>query len=98
MMGISVASLFGYRNGTIKISRKGWSKLEQAERAAGVAFPHGIGKRSADPKQPDVGESAYVLREDAASYGVKPHPLTLDERVAKLEAAMEAMRRALENL
>ena len=36
-MGLSIASLFGYRNGTIPISTKAWSKLEQAERLAGIA-------------------------------------------------------------
>lgn len=30
-MGLSVASLFGYRNGSIQISTKAWRKLEQAE-------------------------------------------------------------------
>lgn len=31
LLGLSVASLFGYRSGNLPISRKGWSKLEQAE-------------------------------------------------------------------
>lgn len=30
-LGLSVASLFGYRNGSIPISQKAWKKLEQAE-------------------------------------------------------------------
>ena len=35
-MGLSVASLFGYRSGSLKISPKAWGKLEQAEQAAGL--------------------------------------------------------------
>lgn len=31
LMGLSVASLFGYRNGSIKISNKAWGKLEECE-------------------------------------------------------------------
>jgi len=31
-MGLSVASLFGYRSGKLKITPKAWKKLEQAER------------------------------------------------------------------
>jgi len=34
-MNLSVASLFGYRNGTIPISAKAWGKLEQAEMTLG---------------------------------------------------------------
>lgn len=38
-MGLSVASLFGYRNGSIRISAKAWQKLEQAERIGGSEQP-----------------------------------------------------------
>jgi hypothetical protein len=31
-VGLSVASLFGYRNGSIPVSRKAWSKLEHLEK------------------------------------------------------------------
>lgn len=35
-MDLSVASLFGYRNGSIPISNKAWKKLERAEAEAGL--------------------------------------------------------------
>lgn len=36
MLGISRASLFGYRSGARPITNKAWRKLEAAERAAGL--------------------------------------------------------------
>lgn len=44
LLGISRASLFGYRSGKRNITGKAWSKLEAAERAAGISL---------EPKEPD---------------------------------------------
>lgn len=49
VLGVSRASLYGYRKGRRNISNKAWAKLEQAEQAAG------IGSDERDP--PEVQES-----------------------------------------
>lgn len=36
VLGISRASLYGYRKGQRKVSAKAWLKLEEAEREAGI--------------------------------------------------------------
>jgi hypothetical protein len=58
VMGISVASLFGYRNGSIPISTKAWRKLEQVER---------------DSEAPAL-ESPFALKEDPVEYQARPFP------------------------
>jgi hypothetical protein len=57
-MGLSVASLFGYRNGSIPISRKAWAKLEQAERGD-------LDKDAASagaPEDPNDGDEIALLK------------------------------------
>lgn len=39
ILGISRASLFGYRSGARPITNKAWRKLESAEKAAGINQP-----------------------------------------------------------
>jgi hypothetical protein len=71
VLGLSVASLFGYRSGSIKISPKAWSKLERAERAAGVGTApekpsNPADSPSAAPPRPVPGSPTFyhdVLRE-----------------------------------
>ena len=75
-LGLSVASLFGYRNGKIPISNKGWSKLERVEQAAG------IGVHSAKPVETsgslneiqELREKSFdaVVREGPAAYRYRP--------------------------
>lgn len=68
IIGISSASLFGYRSGNIAISSKAWSKLEYAEHKAGVESSVGedavsYGKannpRLADPLPADYFTKSY---------------------------------------
>jgi hypothetical protein len=98
-MDLSVASLFGYRAGNIRISNKAWSKLERAERQVEQSSN---AESSTNPKDSSVSEteipSPSVLRDDVKPYGGDPAKMTLEARVAKLEAALEAIRRALGGL
>lgn len=45
IMELSVASLFGYRSGAIRLSVKAWRKLEAAEKAAGIAADDEVNSR-----------------------------------------------------
>jgi transcriptional regulator with XRE-family HTH domain len=54
---------------------------------------------SANLKDSDVGESACVMREESPIYAARaPQPLTLDERVEKLEKIMKGIQDALNQL
>lgn len=59
-LNISKAMLFAYRKGSYTISDKAWRKLEQAERAAGLAPPIMVQMQSAgtDEQKQEMLESA----------------------------------------
>lgn len=61
-IGISVASLFGYRSGNIKISPKAWRKLEQAELAAGIEID-----RTGTPEVTGTGTKNFPAKEDTGN-------------------------------
>lgn len=78
-IGISTASLFGYRAGTMPITGKAWVKLEAAERAAGRGFD---------------GDTAYpaarVCEGDPLPYGTPRR-----DRLERIEAMLEKIGRHL---
>lgn len=74
ILGISKAMLFAYRNGSNNVSNKALTKLEEAERQAGIKNTEkdSVGESSANPKDgviPKADEYSSMLREDPASYG-----------------------------
>lgn len=81
-LGLSVASLFGYRSGKIPISIKAWSKLEHLEAATSGLKTAEFVKSVTFPNHHDwdYGKESSVLRDDT--------PLTLTERVERLEALL----------
>jgi hypothetical protein len=98
-MGLSVASVFGYRNGTIPISPKGWSKLEQAERLVG----RGNAESSANPKDPAIGESAYTAYAEREESGtmLRDEPMFYPPKKPPADPMLEVLLRianALEKL
>jgi len=96
MMGLSVASLFGYRNGSIRISTKAWCKLEQAEEALEAkGNPPPIpsyqfcsdaifAQSSANLKEPMemAGNFPAMLREEISEYRADEKIHVLLERIA----------------
>lgn len=72
MMGLSQASLFGYRSGKIPVSRKAWSKLEAVERQAGVG------------ETPRVEDEKTQYRPSAEKGRRAPDELTLGEAIRGL--------------
>ena len=80
-----MASLFGYRNGSIPISNKAWRKLEQAECKAGI----GMEEDSLDLDQPIPEELAARFAEI-----VKP----LEDAKAKLAEAAAPIREMREEM
>jgi hypothetical protein len=107
-IGLSVASLFGYRNGKIPISAKGWSKLEQLEMEVQKrADAAKIAQSKANPKYSDEGFSKNMVGEDPPPYLVKGTAgevtapgaaLSLDERVERLERILQTIADALREL
>lgn len=97
-MDLSVASLFGYRKGSIQISTKGWRKLEQAERVAGIDLKAENAEYSADPKDQAIKDSAHCVREDPAVYHTRPPELTAERNWDRVDAALERIADALEEL
>lgn len=99
-MGLSVASLFGYRTGAIKISTKGWGKLEQAERLAGLRTSAKDAGSFAKPNEPGLGGTTQrVLGEnirDTNEAAVLRHLVeSLTARVDKLEGVLAQMAAAV---
>jgi hypothetical protein len=102
-MGLSVASLFGYRNGSIKISTKGWGKLEQAERLAGIWMASGNAQSSVKPNQSGISESPQqslggMIRAANDEVGMRQFLETLAARVDKQEELQVRMARMEEVL
>ena len=90
-IGLSVASLFGYRSGSLKISPKAWGKLEQAEKSEQAA---GIGEkkpgdviRSGEVKEfPSGTENNLPVPQGAYATAKEVHDLR--DQVARLERMM----------
>lgn len=55
LLGFSRASLFAYRSGRNKVSRKAWRSLEEAERRVGIPVPERLELQ--DSYSPDVPQS-----------------------------------------
>lgn len=92
MMGISVASLFGYRNGSIEISNKAWSKLERFEKS----LLEQNAQKEGNPKYLQAA-GEIIMREEPPPYGT-PKPLSLDARVERLERVLEGILEVLKKL
>lgn len=79
IMELSVASLFGYRSGAIRLSVKAWRKLEAAEKAAGIAADDEVnylklGELEHEEKPPEPDRIAR-----------------LEEQIAKLTEAVQKL-------
>jgi hypothetical protein len=97
-IGMGRRTLFDCRKSDAAVSGKSWAKLESAEHKAGLKSAEKCEKTqsSANPKGYDVGDPTCVMREDSPIYAARaPQPLTLDERVEKLEKIMAAIAEAL---
>lgn len=79
-MDLSVASLFGYRNGSIPVSAKAWSKLEQCEAKAGPIDPV--------PPESDLVNSAQQF-----AAGVQSMMLEMAEMRQRLAELEEIVRK-----
>jgi hypothetical protein len=86
-MDISVPSLFGYRSGSIKISNKAWSKLERFE---DTLKPQNTKSLTYLKDLERSGSEKTTLLEESPTYGA-PAPATLEERVERLEKALQAI-------
>jgi hypothetical protein len=103
LMDLSIASLFGYRAGKLKISNKAWSKLERGERPfQKEGNPAQNAGMSGDPKQwpvPKADEDSNVVREDVAEYKVRRRvdpPFKECPRIAMMERSIDVMSAQLE--
>ena len=99
-MGLSVASLFGYRNGSIPISTKGWGKLEHLERSAGLGAPAKYAAWSTNPKESGGGGSASNTiggspMTDNEVAGLQEVVGSLEARVGQLEHVLAQMAAAV---
>lgn len=102
VLGMGRRTLFDCRKDDKNVTDKSWAKLEHAEHRAGMqsATKCETAESSAKVKESDVGESAHVLRDELPIYATRrpPRPLTLDERVAKLEKVLKGIQDALNRL
>jgi hypothetical protein len=108
IIGISRRTLFECRSADSAVSEKTWRKLEAAEAAAGITPPSDVPVQSSTyPKDPGIGESANVMRDDTPIYrtraveagGTPALPQeSLDARVEQLERVVAAIQEALRNL
>ena len=100
-IGFKRRTLFAGRKNDSAVSGKSWAMLEGAEQKAGVKSAEKCEntQSSANLKDSDIGESACVTRDESPIYGARaPQPLTLDERVEKLEKIMKGIQDALNQL
>jgi len=79
LMGLSVASLFGYRSGAIPISNKAWRKLEEAEKAAG------IGSATDKPPEQEAAHSPQVAESETDRIA------RLEAQIERLTLAVEKL-------
>ena len=78
--------LHSYRSGKLPISAKAWRKLEAAE----ASFT--VGSKNYRSNGSDESDSA---REPPPSYKAMEKPLTIEDRLERLERGMEAILRIL---
>jgi hypothetical protein len=112
LMNLSVASLFGYRAGKLKISNKAWSKLERCEKPFQKVdkSPESAGI-SGEPNLvsiPKMVTDSSVLREDVAEYKVRrrvdppfkecPRIVMMERSIDVMSAQLELMREQLKQL
>jgi hypothetical protein len=90
IIGISRPMLFSYRSGKNRITPKAWHKLEDAERAAGIAEMKGT------PVVPFV-ESEGKVNEPEPDYGGKDvgGPPALIEVLLRIAVALEGIERKM---
>lgn len=81
-IGVSPRMFYGYRSGKYDVSDKAWRKLDQAERAAGIA-PESEDSPKKRLNQNPPGE----LPEDRAA--------RMEKKMDRLEAMMEEMLRCM---
>ena len=98
-MGMSVASLFGYRAGSFKISPKAWGKLEKAEREAGIqpalkarflAEPDWM-KRAEMVQQAEGMETFMLLCSSESDIWLDCPPDMRDEMLSRYSVAVEGL-------
>jgi hypothetical protein len=113
-LGISVASLFGYRSGKIPVSKKAWSKLERLEQETeaagqrrGFAGYEGNLKDSHGNIDGNYWDHPCLLKDDVRvppplsnrDKEAKDHRIKLMEAsIAGLTAQLEMMKEVLETL
>lgn len=95
-LGLSVASLFGYRSGKIPISKKGWSKLEHLEKVVQKdRTPANFATSLGNPKYPvaqNPEESLSTLRDDVAVYRTARTPEgDVRARISMMEIALSGL-------
>lgn len=97
VMDISVASLFGYRNGSIPVSKKAWSKLERSEIAAGLHPPvDDIAESSINPNNTAPPKDSFsdprflAVQAQLAALQAQLSPATRDFSLEDLIARMKA--------
>jgi hypothetical protein len=94
-LGLSLASLFGYRSGKIPISAKAWSKLEQAEAEAQrarreAAFAEREAKLNEFPV-PKWDDPSNLKDAPWDRTGELPEPGNVDARIRLLEVALSGL-------
>jgi hypothetical protein len=94
-LGLSVASLFGYRSGKIPISAKAWSKLERAEQEAKrarreAAFAEKEGKLNEFPV-PKWDDPSNLKDAPWGQTQEQPVPHDLEARIRLLEVALSGL-------
>lgn len=86
LIGISVASLFGYRSGSIQISPKAWSKLERQENLL------------ASKKVADNRSDLVSLAEDGPAYRVSESQRAMAEKMIEMRGQIRDLNLKLDEL
>ena len=91
--------LFAYRSGKNRITPKVWLKLDEAESLAGIGRNIPLNAESSgNLKDKGISESASVVREDPPVYNAQRVELPIDQRLARLESAIDRMTAGQERI